>query len=369
MKKKLIIFIPHLKIGGVEKNFYIISNFLIKKLKDVSIITINKNISKKLGKKANIISIKSNRFENSHIYVKYIICIYLLIRTLLKSRKYVVFSFQANWYSIIISKLFNLNVIIRSNTAPNGWSKNFIKRFLYKILLKLSDEVIVNSIEFKNVFQKEFSISPKCIYNPLNKDEIKKLGNKKLKNNFFNKKYLNIFNYSRLTDQKNHILLLRSLRTIKNKIPFRLIIAGNGPEKDKIKKFINENNLTKNIKLIDFLENPFPLLKLADVLVLSSNFEGLPNVLLEAQVFKKIIISSNCPTGPKEILNNGKYGYLFKCGDHDDLSKKIEFIFNNKKQAKIKAKDGFKNLKRFNKQKNLIKYENILLKYLGKYEK
>ena len=54
MKKKLIIFIPHLNIGGVEKNFYIISNFLIKKIKDISIITINKNISKKLGAKINI---------------------------------------------------------------------------------------------------------------------------------------------------------------------------------------------------------------------------------------------------------------------------------------------------------------------------
>ena len=153
MKKKLIIFIPHLNIGGVEKNFYIISNFLIKKIKDISIITINKNISKKLGAKINIISLKSNRFENSHIYVKYVICIYLLIKTLLNNKNCVIFSFQANWYSIIIAKLFQLKVIIRSNTAPNGWSKNLIKKYLYKILLKLSDEVIVNSIELKKFFK------------------------------------------------------------------------------------------------------------------------------------------------------------------------------------------------------------------------
>ncbi len=364
MKKKLIIFIPHLNIGGVEKNFYIISNFLIKKIKDISIITINKNISKKLGAKINIISLKSNRFENSHIYVKYVICIYLLIKTLLNNKNCVIFSFQANWYSIIIAKLFQLKVIIRSNTAPNGWSKNLIKKYLYKILLKLSDEVIVNSIEFKKIFQRKFNINPTCIYNPLNEGEIKNLGKKKIKNYFFNKKYFNIINYSRLTDQKNHILLLKSLNTIKDKIPFKLIIAGNGPEKNAIKKFISANNLSSNIKLLNFLKNPFPLLKLADALVLSSNFEGLPNVLLEAQVYKKIIISSNCPSGPKEILNNGKYGYLFKSGDHKDLANKIEYVFNNKKEGKIKALSGFKNLKRFNKQKNLIKYEKILLKYL-----
>ena len=322
MKKKLIIFIPHLNIGGVEKNFYIISNFLVKKLKDISIITINKNISKKLGNKANIISIKSNRFNSSHIYVKYIICIYLLIKTLIKSRNYVIFSFQANWYSIIISKLFHLKVIIRSNTAPSGWSKNLIKNYLYKILLKLSDEVFVNSMEFKKKFHSKFNINPKCIYNPLNKVEIEKLGKKKFKNNFYKKNYFNMINYSRLTDKKNHILLLKSLNVIKNKIPFKLIIAGNGPEKNKIIKFIRNNNLSKNVKLIDFLNNPFPLLKSADILILSSDYEGLPNVLLEAQVLKKIIISSNCPTGPKEILHNGKYGYLFNSGDHKGLSKK-----------------------------------------------
>ena len=76
--------------------------------------------------------------------------------------------------------------------------------------------------------------------------------------------------------------------------------------------------------------------------VLSSIYEGLPNVLLEAAVFKKLIISTNCPTGPKEILDKGKGGVLFKSGDYQDLSKKINFKdgkINKTKKLNIVLKD------------------------------
>ena len=68
--------------------------------------------------------------------------------------------------------------------------------------------------------------------------------------------------------------------------------------------------------------------------ILTSKYEGLPNVLLEAAALKKFIISTNCPTGPKEILKNGKYGYLTKIGDHNGISQKILSFIKNKKKAK-----------------------------------
>ena len=71
------------------------------------------------------------------------------------------------------------------------------------------------------------------------------------------------------------------------------------------------------------IKNPYKYFKDTDIFVLSSKFEGLPNVLLEAQFFKKFIISSNCPTGPKEILLNGKAGELFDVGNYKKLSKII----------------------------------------------
>ena len=102
----------------------------------------------------------------------------------------------------------------------------------------------------------------------------------------------------------------------------------------------------------------------SDLFILSSNYEGLPNVLLEAAVLKKFIISSDCPTGPKEILKNGKYGYLFKVGDHNQLKKKILLFFKNRKNLKKKSENLNKSLNRFDEKNNLNFYLNLINKYI-----
>ena len=89
--------------------------------------------------------------------------------------------------------------------------------------------------------------------------------------------------------------------------------------------------MNKNVKLLNFVENPYNYIKQTDLFILSSKYEGLPNVLLETLVIRKFIISSDCPTGPKEILSNGKGGLLFKNGDYKDLSKKLYSIQKIKK--------------------------------------
>ena len=367
MYKKLLIFIPHIGGGGVEKNFFIITNFLAKKLNDVTVITVNKEYKNQLNKKIKIISPINTKWQNSSIYIKYIISLYLLIKTLISDRKYLIFSFQANWYAIIVTKIFGLKIISRSNTAPYGWSRNIIKKFLYRLIINFADKVIVNSIEFKKSLKKYFNVDSICIYNPLNKSKILKLGNVQKKLSFFKKKnFLNIINIGRFTDQKNQLLLLKSIKYLNNRIPVKLLIAGRGVNYYHLKNFIYENKLNKNVLLLNFLKNPYPYLKKADVFILSSNYEGLPNVLLEAQCFKKIIISTKCQTGPNEILLNGKAGIFFKMNDYKDLSKKIIHVYKNKKRLINKVKIGYNNLHRFDENKNLNMYYQTILKYLKK---
>jgi glycosyltransferase involved in cell wall biosynthesis len=365
MPKKLIIFIPHIKGGGVEKNFFIITNFLAEKLSNVSVITINKEYKNKLNKKIKIISPVNNRWKESSIYTKYFIALLLLVKTILTDKNFTILTFQANWYSIAISKIFGIKIISRSNTAPEGWSKSVVKNFLYKIILNLANSVIVNSLEFKNQIKKKFNVNSTCILNPLNKNEIIKLSKKKIKFSFFKKNFLNIISLGRFTDQKNHILILKSINYINNKIPIRLLLAGSGENYNKLSAYIKKKNLHKTIKMVNFLENPYPYINKSDLLILSSNFEGLPNILLEAQCLKKFIISTKCPTGPKEILLNGKAGLFFKMNDHKDLAKKIIFYFANRKKMKQKINLGYKNLYKYDKSNNLNKYYKLVLKYLS----
>jgi len=365
-KKDLIIFMPSIEKGGVEKNLFIISNYLSSKIKNIKLIT-TKN-QKKLFKNIKVISPKSRNWSNSNRYIKYLVCLVILIKLLMYNRNVVLFAFQANLYCTIIAKLFGIKIIVRSNSSPSGWSQNPIKKYLYKSILKLADTIIVNSNDFKKQFRLYFSLNTMCIYNPLNKSEIIKKSKEKLRYPFLKNKKNNIriLNIGRFTDQKDHITLLKAVNLIKNKIKFRLVIIGQGINKNLIKNYIIENNLKSQVKILNFQKNPYKFIRSSDIFVLTSKYEGLPNVLLEAAALKKFIISTNCPTGPKEILNNGKGGDLVKIGDYKTISRKLIFCLKNKKYNRSKINNVYNSLYRFDLEKNQKKYLNIILKYLEK---
>ena len=152
--------------------------------------------------------------------------------------------------------------------------------------------------------------------------------------------------------------LLKAANRIKRKVNFNLIIIGEGKEKNNLLNYIYKNNLSKKVQLLNSKNEPFNLIKSSDIFILTSLYEGLPNVLLEAQVLKTYIMSSNCPTGPKEILVNGKAGSLFKVGDYKNLSKLIINFSKNKRENSKKIMLGYENLFRFDYKDNLKIYFN-----------
>ena len=437
-KKKIILFIPSIEGGGVEKNFFLITNYLCKTFNDITVITSSKYEAKsKLNSKIKLIGPNHSFLKtksrypkyflcllylikflmtNKHVLVfafqangyasviskifrttiitrsnsssdgwsknilkfflykfllklpdpKYFLCLLYLIKFLMTNKHVLVFAFQANGYASVISKIFRTTIITRSNSSSDGWSKNILKFFLYKFLLKLPDEVIVNSYEFKKELDNKFNINTTVIYNPLNKKEIIKESKKKLNLKFFKKNDLKLITVGRLVDQKDQITLLKAINLIKKKVNFKLLIIGRGNEETRLKIFIDKNKITKFVKIVPFQKNPYKFIIKADLFILTSKFEGLPNVLLEAQSLKKYIISTNCPTGPKEILLNGRLGDLVKVQDYKKLASKI-LIFNkekNKKSTYDKINFSFKKLSRFDYISNMKKYEMVLQKYI-----
>ena len=233
--KKIIFFIPFIGGGGVEKNLYLITNFLVNKLQDIIVCTVSNNMKKKFNKKIKFISTNKNIYNKLNIRLQYIICLFLLFRFLLSNKQSVVIAFQANIYCIILCKLLNVRIIVRSNSSPSGWYHNNLKKIIYKFIISKADKVIVNSMEFKKQMEKKFNIKVLCIYNPLNKEEIflkSKLGKK---DNFFKtnkkKRCLKLLNIGRLTEQKDQITLLKAAKFLKKKIKFKLIIIGKGIKK------------------------------------------------------------------------------------------------------------------------------------------
>ena len=362
-EKKLIIFMPSIENGGVEKNLFIISNFLSLKIKNIELITFDKKSNHKFQNIKIINPSLNNKTLNRK--VKYLFCLIELFKILIKNQKCIVFAFQANLYCALLCLFFpKTKLITRSNSSPSGWSKNIIKITIFKILFKRIDQVIVNSKEFQKEVNSKFNIKSKYIYNPLNKREILSKSKEKINFKFFKSKDIKIINIGRLVDQKNQIIFLKSLNLLKNKINFKALIIGNGYKKKELQKYINDNNLKKNIKIINFNRKIFSYIKLSNLLIHTAKYEGLPNVLIEAMTLKKYIISSKCPTGPKEILKYGKVGSLVEINNYKDIANKIIFFLNNKKTVKRKIKNGFSSLDRFDYKLNLNKYFKIIKKFL-----
>ena len=129
--KKLIIYIPSIEGGGVEKNLYYISNYLSKKNIDIYIVTANTNYKKFFNNKIKFICPEHIRWNNSSRLIKTFICLALIIKKL-PLKNISILSFQSNVSAIILSKLFNLRIIIRLNTSTDKYINNFIKRFFLK---------------------------------------------------------------------------------------------------------------------------------------------------------------------------------------------------------------------------------------------
>lgn len=360
-KKNVVIFCPSIEEGGVEKNLYIISNYLSNKI-NVFLVTANRNKKKMFNKKIKFLSPNNNFWNNQPRLLKTIICTYIMLNNFYK-KDFKILSFQSNVYAIIIAKILGSKIFIRSNTSPISFANSYFKKIIFKFFFNIADKIIVNSKEFKNQFYKFFNKKPLMIYNPVfNSKKLKSLSNKKFNKTFFNKNknYLKIINVARLTKQKDHITLLKAIKITSEKIKLKLIIIGKGNQKNKIINFIKKNKLHNKVILLNYIKNPMPYIKQSDIFILSSKFEGLPNVLIEAQSLKKIIISSNCSTGPREILLNGKLGFLYETGDYNDLSKTIKYVSKNLKKAKQKGILGFKNLKRFDYKSNCEEYYNLV---------
>ena len=347
--KKIIFYNPSFETGGVENNikkyFTILNN---KKNYKIIIISADYRIIKKKIESANIIP--DIHFTLTSRLLKYVVSFFYLLNECF-FKKTIIFSFQNNILAIIAGLITNNSVVIRLNTAPDKYIKSTFSKLIFKIFYSRAKKIIVNDEDFRLRVKKLFKLHSHVVHNSININDIKKKSKKAKADIFFNPKVLNLVSVGRLTKQKDHITIIKAVNLIKRKIKVKLLIIGSGKEKKNLINFINKNNLKKIVKIKNFTNNPFPYIRKADIFILSSLYEGSPNVLLEAGALNTLIISSNCDTGPRQILSFGKGGYLFKIRDFKKLSKiimKTDYLSSKSKKMK----------KILNKKIKLYSFEN-----------
>lgn len=223
---------------------------------------------------------------------------------------------------------FDTKLILRISGLPK---LNIFRKFLWKISNK--------KIQFVTVPTKETYIKLKKM-NIFDNSKIHYLPDpvfieskikKKIKTNI-DKNYKYIVKVGRLTKQKNHKTLIQAFKKISTKYKnLKLLILGDGEKYLEIKKQIKFLNLKDKVKLIGHSDKVYEYIKGSLCVIVSSLWEDPGFVMIEASALKKIVISSNCPSGPKEFFNNGKTGFLFQNNNTKSLTNTFEKFMKSKK--------------------------------------
>tara|TARA_Y100000768_G_scaffold385630_1_gene372151 strand:- start:197 stop:1318 length:1122 start_codon:yes stop_codon:yes gene_type:complete len=363
--KKIIFFYPSFERGGVEIVLVNLIKYFLKK--NIKVIIISANFDKNKIKNPNLIirniKTKKNIFIHDRI-TKALIASKVLIKELKNqnTKETLIFSLQGSSLSIILCKLFGFKIVVRNAEDPiysTFFSENkilsFIVLFLKLITYNFASGIITNSRGSlvslsKIVYDKKKIIS---IYNPY----IKKILRKKKYNR---KNYL--LYVGRLAKQKDVKTLIYSFNLIHNQIDnFKLLIIGDGRLRKSLINLSNTLRLQKKIKFLGWKKNLNKYYALSKVFLMSSVYEGLGNVLIDAVNFDLPIITTNCKSGPSEIICNGKAGFLVPVANPKLMSRKIVYVINNYELAEKKALFAKKNISRFLVENNSKKYLSFLI--------
>jgi glycosyltransferase involved in cell wall biosynthesis len=147
-----------------------------------------------------------------------------------------------------------------------------------------------------------------------------------------------IINVGRLIEQKDQQTLIQAFAKVRSRRTCRLVILGEGEKRATLAALARKLGVGSDVLMPGFVANPYNWMRRSAVFVLSSKFEGLPTVLIEAMQCGVSVISADCPSGPAEILEDGRWGKLFRPGDVDALASAIEDALDGKLVANVRQR-------------------------------
>ncbi len=348
--KNIVIFYPSLERGGATKVLLNLVKYFCKKKINVYLITNKSNNDFKKTKflKTLIINNDSIRFVNNRVITSFKAALLLLkLFKILDKNKTIILSMQSNFFSSLIGFIFNFKTIIRVSEDPCGATKYADNKFFAYLVFvtkfltyNLSYKIIANAKKSRDCIKKFTYRKNKIIL--LNNPTLSKLH--KIKNKVSKKYFLNIGRYCK---QKNQSFLIDTFYKF-NKInnDFILILNGDGPDKKKLKEKVDRLQLNKKVKFIGWKKYNEDLYKKAKLFILTSYYEGMPNVLIEALNNEIPVIAFNA-SGVEDLLIGGKGGEIFHNMRSSELLDKIHYSLNNYSKALKKTYLAKKQLKKY----------------------
>lgn len=361
MKTSLFFFNPYPGIGGADTTIMRFVRSIDLNKYNVTYFTIND--IERFSNKVNFVKINSNSTFFSFFEISQIIHKDQSIKKIFFSMQY----FVNVWAILFLKKINNLKIFIYEINHPIeldlsnnfiDYCKKIIIKFLVKKVYKKADLIAGNCKELSKDLSILIKTKVETLYNP----SFIKIVPKNIKKKIKSSSKINILNVSRFEYQKDHLTLLKAINNSSIKKKIHLNLVGYGSNEILIKNYAKKNNIRCSIHKSNVKLSPF--YKSNDLFVMSSLYEGLPTVMIEAASHCMPIVSSDFKSGSKEILGNGKFGHLFPVGNYKLLSKLIDSYYKNPHPFFAKEKKCRVNLKKFSYKKNLKKF-NMILKNLS----
>lgn len=235
-----------------------------------------------------------------------------------------------NMIAIKVGNKLNIPVLISVRNDP-GRDGNFIKKLLIKHNYPKASGCVFQTEEAREYFN--YTYPTKVIMNPLSKEILESLDevgiSKKTENTF------TFISLGRLEPQKRHDVTIRALSKIKEKNVI-LKIFGKGPLESSLKELAIELGVKDRVIFAGVTSHVAEELLKADAFVMASDYEGMPNALMEAMAAGLPCIVTDCPCGgPKSLIVDGENGFLVEVGNYDDLSEKMKVVIDNPLKAKV----------------------------------
>lgn len=237
----------------------------------------------------------------------------------------------------------NARLVFREASTMNGVeAMPPLRCLLYKTLMCIAysraDQIIANSDDTKQDLIRHGVVPQQRIVvigNPVLPPDFEQLANEAVDHPWLLEPQLRvILSVGRLHKLKNQAMLISAFAKLTNDMDnLRLIILGEGEERESLLALAKKLGVGEKMEIVSFRKNPYPFYKNADLFVLTSDWEGFGNVLVEAMACGTPVISTDCPGGPRTILDNGRFGMLVPVGDVDALAMEIVRTLNGAPDA------------------------------------
>ena len=321
-----VILLPNLKGGGAEKVGVVLASKFVEKGLTIRIVVFenHNDYSHLLSSRIKIHMLSASRsryalLELSNLLRKwnpsFVMSFLTGMNVLLAMTSY----FLPSKITLILSE----RSLLSRKSFINVWPSKVLLRSLYKRahgIIAISEGVKLDLLQTIRLSSK----SIKVIYNPLMQTKGNNTGEVAvLEGGFFESSCHIVIAIGRLEEVKNFKLLIDAFCIVSARIDAKLLILGEGPDRGLLEDYVASKGIQGLVYMPGFVSNVEFYLRRSSVFVSSSLWEGFGNVILEAMSFGLPIVINDCPGGPKEILQNGRFGYISRFNDINDMAKNI----------------------------------------------